>query len=163
MSAICSTSCTSNSNRLSSNARANATTYFTRIRQEHPELGTYCVSFKFAGRVQQPTLVAGRSGVLRLLQMLRGKRAAKFREGTATLVEGYVDADMGLAEDVIDRALDARMQDIQRDAEGFSFQNAVPNACHRPSVMTQRCSRGMTGHYPTHNGSENAQLVACSS
>ena len=118
---------TSDSNQLSCNARSNATTYLTRIRREHPKVDTFCVGFKFVGRGQQPTLVAGRSGVLRLLQMLRGKRAARFRESTATLVEGYVDADMGLAEDIVDRALDARMQDIQRDAE----LNAAALACKR--------------------------------
>lgn len=122
---------TNDSNQLSANARSNGTTYLNRLRRENPEVDTFCVSFMFAGRGQQPTLVAGRSGVLRLLQMLRGKRAAKFRESTAALVEGYVDADMGLAEDIVDRALDARMHDIQREAGGSCCQSAGALACKR--------------------------------
>ena len=120
---------TSESNQLGANARSNATTYLTRIRREHPEVDTFCVSFKFDGRGQQPTLVAGRSGVLRLLQMLRGKRAARCRESTAIMVEGYVDADMGHAENIVDWALDARMRTSR--AEGLSDQNAAALACKR--------------------------------
>ena len=38
-----------------------------------------------------------------IIQLLRGKKASKSRESNAGLVEQYLDADMGLANDIIDR------------------------------------------------------------
>lgn len=59
--------------------------------------------------------MAGRNGVLQTLQLLRTKKAAKLRQSMATLLEEYLDADMGLADDITDRALQAHMADM---AEG---------------------------------------------
>jgi len=65
---------------------------------------------------QGPTRNSGgkRNGILQILQLLRGKRAAKFRQNMARLLEKYLDADMGLADDVTDRALQAHMADLKR-------------------------------------------------
>lgn len=98
---------------LTSSARPNALTYYKRLLSEHQELNTSCVGFKFPGRGQQETPVAGRNGVLQILQLLRGKKAAKFRQSMASLLEKYLDANMGLADDITDRALDAHMADLE--------------------------------------------------
>ena len=97
---------TDDSGQLTKNAAPHARTYYGRLRKEFPEVDTVCVSFKFPGRGQQDTPVAGRNGMLRILQLLRGKRAAKFREQMAGLLERYLDADPALADDIVDRALD---------------------------------------------------------
>ncbi|KAK9864861.1 hypothetical protein WJX84_007949 [Apatococcus fuscideae] len=97
---------------LTNSARTNAATYLKRLISEHHEVTTWCVTFKFQGRGQQPTPVTARSGVLKIIQLLRGKKAAKFRENVAELVEKYIDADMGLADDITDRALAAHMADL---------------------------------------------------
>ena len=52
------------------------------------------------------------SSHLLITKLLRGKRASKFRESIAGLVEQYLDADMGLADDITDRALQAHMPDL---------------------------------------------------
>ena len=94
-------------------ARQNALTYYERLRSDHPELTTQRVCFKFPGRGQQDTPVACRGGILQIIQLLKGKKAAKFRHNIATLLEKYLDADMGLADDITDRALDAHMASLQ--------------------------------------------------
>lgn len=98
-------------------ARSNALTYYRRLQSEHQELTTACVSYKFPGRGQQETPVAGKNGILQILQLLRGKKAAKFRQNLATLLEKYLDADMGLADDITDRALQAHMADLKAAKE----------------------------------------------
>lgn len=104
---------TQNDGSLTNSARSNALTYYKRLLLEHEELNTNCVGFKFPGRGQQKTPVAGKNGVLQILQLLRGKKAAKFRQSMATLLEQYLDADMGLADDITDRALQAHMADLR--------------------------------------------------
>ena len=103
---------TNDDGALTPSARSNATTYLKRIISEHHEVDTFLATFKFQGRGQQPTPVTGQSGVLKIIQLLRGKRAAKYRENVAELMEKYIDADMGLADDITDRALARHMAEI---------------------------------------------------
>ena len=70
-------------------------------------------NFEFTEQGQRQTPVTGRKGVMPIIQLLRGKRAAKFRERTAELVEKYKEADMGLADDITDRAWDAAVRDAR--------------------------------------------------
>ena len=51
--------------------------------------------------------------MLRIIQLLRGKKAATFRQNLANLLEKYLDVDMGLADDITDRALQAHMADMK--------------------------------------------------
>ncbi len=104
---------TQNDGSLTNSARPNALTYYKRLQSEHEEVNTNCVGFKFPGRGQQGTPVAGKNGIVQILQLLRGKKAAKFRQSMATLLEKYLDADMGLADDITDRALQAHMADLR--------------------------------------------------
>ena len=67
---------TQNNGSLTNSARSNALTYYKRLQSEHEEVNTLCVNFKFRGRGQQETLVAGKNGILQILQLLRGKKAA---------------------------------------------------------------------------------------
>ena len=53
---------------LTNSARSNALTYYRRLQSEHQELTTTCVSYKFPGRGQQETPVAGKNGILQILQ-----------------------------------------------------------------------------------------------
>lgn len=109
---------TDDNNKLTPSARPNALTCFNRLCADHPELHSLRMSYKFKGRGQQETPVTGRRGILQIIALLRGKRAAKYRERTAQLVEQYIDADMGLADDITDRAWDNAV----RDAQGASEQ-----------------------------------------
>ena len=126
---------TKNDGSLTDSARSNALTYYKRLRSGHEELNTVCVGFKFPGRGQQETPVAGKNGILQILQLLRGKKAAKFRQSMATLLEQYLDADMGLADDITDRALQAHMADLKaaKDSSAEDFE-AIPRLKSRDST-----------------------------
>ena len=87
-------------------ARKNASEYFKRLCLDNQEVSTKVDTFKFLGPGQRDTPVAGRNGVIHILQLLRGQKAAKFRERLAGLLERYLDADPALADDIVDRALD---------------------------------------------------------
>ncbi|KAL0040252.1 hypothetical protein WJX77_001521 [Trebouxia sp. C0004] len=119
---------------LTNSARSNALTYYRRLQSEHQELTTACVSYKFPGRGQQETPVAGKNGILQILQLLKGKKAAKFKQNLATLLEKYLDADMGLADDITDRALQAHMADLQAAKDiGTDHGSEVPRLKSRDS------------------------------
>lgn len=114
------------------NARQHSTTYYERLCSDHEDVNTLCVRYKFSGRGQRETPVAGRKGVLQIIQLLRGKKAAKYRERTAELVERYMDADMGLADDITDRALATHMADIEsRKASAANDDAAGSGELHK--------------------------------
>jgi len=64
--------------------------------------------------------------MLRIIQLLKGKKAAHFRHHMATLLEKYLDADMGLADDITDRALQAHMADLKA-AKGSNAEDGGDN------------------------------------
>lgn len=109
---------TDDKGQLVPNARQHSVTYYNRLVSDHKDVNTLCIQYKFKGRGQQETPVTGGRGILQIIALLRGKRAAKYRERTAQLVEQYIDADMGLADDITDRAWDNAV----RDAQGASEQ-----------------------------------------
>jgi len=125
---------TQNDGSLTNSARPNALTYYKRLQSDHEELNTNCVGFKFPGRGQQETPVAGKNGILQILQLLRGKRAAKFRQSMATLLEQYLDADMGLADDITDRALQAHMADLRAKDINKDDTGEIPRLKSRDST-----------------------------
>ncbi len=122
---------TNDDGALTPSARSNATTYLKRIMSEHPEVHTFVSAFKFKGRGQQPTPVTGRRGILRVIQLLRGKKAVKFRENVAELVEKYIDADMGLADDITDRALANHMAELDARDDSKGEQDAAAAPPHK--------------------------------
>ena len=98
-------------------AQKNASDYNKILLRDHPEVSLLQRNFRFSGQGQRDTPVAGRNGILQIMQLLRSKKAAKFRECVAGLVEKYLDADMGLADDITDRALQAHMADLKAAKE----------------------------------------------
>ena len=107
-------------------ARKNASEYFKRLCLNNEEASTLCGSFRFPGRGQQDTPVTGRKGIFRILQLLRGQKAAKFRERLADLLERYLDADPALADDIVDRALDNHAAAREAAAAAAAPQPAPP-------------------------------------
>ena len=108
---------TDDNGRLKKSAQKNASDCNKILLRDHPEVSLLQRNFRFSGQGQRDTPVAGRKGILQILQLLRGKKAAKFRESVAGLVEKYLDADMGLADDITDRALQAHMADLKAAKE----------------------------------------------
>ena len=126
---------TDNDGRLKKSAQKNASDYNKILIRDHPEVSSLQRNFRFNGQGQRDTPVAGRRGILRIIQLLRGKNASKFRESIAVLVEKYLDADMGLADDITDRALQAHMADLKaaKDSKAEDSE-AIPRLKSRDST-----------------------------
>ena len=126
---------TDDNGRLKKSAQKNASDYNKILLRDHPEVSLLQRNFRFGGQGQRDTPVAGRKGILQIIQLLRGKKASKFRESIAGLVEQYLDADMGLADDITDRALQAHMADL-RAAKGSDAEDSgeIPRLKSRDST-----------------------------
>ncbi|KAL3158965.1 hypothetical protein ABBQ32_011363 [Trebouxia sp. C0010 RCD-2024] len=126
---------TDDSGRLKKSAQKNASDYNKILLRDHPDVSLLQRNFRFSGQGQRDTPVAGRKGILQIIQLLRGKKASKFRESIAGLVEQYLDADMGLADDITDRALQAHMADL-RAAKGSNAEDSgeIPRLKSRDST-----------------------------
>lgn len=74
-----------------------------RLSDEHTEVLTFCQNFKFSGRGQRETPVTDREGWAYIIGLLPGVMGQKYREAAANLVVRYLDADINLAAEVVDR------------------------------------------------------------
>ncbi|MBL1178653.1 hypothetical protein [Pantanalinema sp. GBBB05] len=82
-----------------------------RIVERFPEVLTKCEDFKFPGKRQRKTPVTDRAGWAYIIGLLPGVMGHKYREASANLVLRYLDADITLAADVVER------NDNQRELE----------------------------------------------
>lgn len=77
-----------------------------RLCKQYPEVLTFCENFKFPGRGQRETPVIDREGWAYILGLLPGVMGNKYRESSAELVIRYLDADVTLAENIVERTND---------------------------------------------------------
>ena len=85
-----------------------AHTIWERMLETHPELESSasssqrapCGTFKFPGERQQETPVASIRGIVEMLFLVPGKRAAAFRRQVASVFVRYVGGDPSLLDDV---------------------------------------------------------------
>lgn len=87
-------------NAISGNDPRHSNTYFTRMCGAYPEVRTACVDFKFPGQGQRPTPVTDARGMVMIINMLPGPRAAQFRVSTAELLVRYLGGDKTLIEEI---------------------------------------------------------------
>lgn len=73
------------------------------IKANYPEYVEAASTYSFGGR-GKPTPVIGKDGLLRLLMVLQGPKAAEFRKWAASILLRYLDNDITLAAEVADRA-----------------------------------------------------------
>jgi hypothetical protein len=74
-----------------------------RMTERYSEVVAKCYNFKFTGRGQRETPVADREGWAYILGILPGVMGHKYRESAAKLVTQYLDANIKLAADVVER------------------------------------------------------------
>lgn len=74
-----------------------------RLYEQYPEVLTKCQDFKFPGKRQRETPVTDRAGWAYIIGLLPGVMGHKYREAAANLVLRYLDADITLAANVVDR------------------------------------------------------------
>lgn len=111
---------------------------WNRICKGYPEVLTKCKNFKFPGKGQRKTPVISRAGVIELMQVLPGEVGAKFRRETAQLIIRYLDGDVSLADEVVDRAAaKGKHEDIERHiarSKGIVARKQFTSACKRHGV-----------------------------
>jgi len=73
------------------------------LSEKYPEVLTKCQNFRFPGRGQRETPVTSREGWAHIIGLLPGVIGRKYRESVANLVSHYLEADITLAADIIDR------------------------------------------------------------
>ena len=69
---------TDGNGRPKKSAQKNASDYSKVLLRDHPVVSVLQRNFRFTGRGQRDTLVAGRKGIFQIVQLLRGKKASKF-------------------------------------------------------------------------------------
>jgi hypothetical protein len=78
-----------------------------RLVAQYPELKvTDCHSYKFPGKGNRTTLVAGKTAILQILGLLPGAAGKKYRQEAARLVLAFYQAPESLANAIIDRTED---------------------------------------------------------
>lgn len=106
-----------------------------RLKASHPEVVTKCHDFKFSGRGQKETPVTDRQGWAYIIGLLSGVVGHKYREEAANLVIRYLDADVTLAEDIVERTNDE--QGLDR------LQQRIKSKKIRNEHTRMLCSRGV--------------------
>lgn len=77
-----------------------ANTYFTRMCKSFPEVSTICVNFRFLGQGQRSTPVTDARGMVTIINLLPGPRAAQFRVSTAEILVRYLGGDKTLIAEI---------------------------------------------------------------
>ncbi|KAK9830713.1 hypothetical protein WJX74_003840 [Apatococcus lobatus] len=90
----------------------NARKGWADLQKSHPEVVTLCDTFKFPGQGQQLTPVTDARGLVMIINLLPGERAAKFRAKGADIVVRYLGGDESLiAEIEQNRVVQANLPD----------------------------------------------------
>lgn len=91
--------------------QANPRDTWKTLVERHPEVVGKTDNFKFPGRGQRETPVTDREGWAYILGLLPGVMGRKYREPAANLVVRYLDGDIKLAAEVVDR--NENQQDLE--------------------------------------------------
>jgi hypothetical protein len=111
---------------------------FQRLAEQYPEAVTLCHSFKFSGRGQQPTPVAGKEGILQILGLLPGAVGRRYRAEAAKLVLAFYEAPEELAIAAFDRITDKKtIQRTQARIDGIAIRRLETNAFANTGLITE--------------------------
>ena len=90
-----------------------------RLTVSYPEVLAKCEDWKFPGAGQRNTPVCDRQVALEIIGLLPGAVGKKYREEAAKLFLRYVDADITLADEIVQRQTDKKSVEwIQARVEG---------------------------------------------
>lgn len=105
--------------------------------RQFPEVVGFSDNFKFPGKGQKDTPVTDREGWAYILGLLPGVIGRKYREEAARIVLRYLDADVTLAEEIVERTNDEQgLERLEARIKGKKTRNQ-----HTRTLM----SRGVTG------------------
>ena len=122
---------------------ANPRKAWTRILERYSASVAECYTHKFPyckGGAAQPTPATNREGLIKIAQVLPGEFGTKFRSAAADIILKYLDADITLADEVVDRAIKkGKVEDAAHHA--VRTQGKVA----RTQLMGECAKRGVTG------------------
>lgn len=105
-----------------------------RIKSDSPELSSNMTTIRF-GAAGRPTPIANRETLLQIMQMLPGLVGDKIRKESAKLVLRYIDADITLADEIIQRTEDPeKLNWIAARAKGKAIRNKLTGTLARHGV-----------------------------
>jgi hypothetical protein len=102
---------------------SNSANYFNRLREQFPEVSTYCSLFKFTGRGQRDTPIACTRGVVTIVMLLPGRAAAHVRKQAASTLVRYLGGDMSMVEELARNHL--TQQELDEDNPARIFGQTV--------------------------------------
>ena len=71
-----------------------ASTYYTRLQEQFPEVATNCGNFRFPGRGQRDTPVTCVKGTVTIVMLLPGRAAAHVRKQAASTLVRYLGGEL---------------------------------------------------------------------
>lgn len=102
--------------------------------ERYPEVIRKTENFKFPGKGQRETPVAGRQGILYIIGLLPGDVGHALREEYVKVFTQYLDASPELAESVIDRATPEDLNRIQARLNGKKIRVSFTNTLYDHGV-----------------------------
>lgn len=122
--------------------------------ERYPEVLRKTDNLKFPGRGQRLTPVCNKQVALEIIGLLPGEVGAKYRQEAAKLFIAYVDADIALADDIIQRnQSDEDLEWIKARVEGKIVRKAFTDELKDRGVRgigyainTDNINKGITGY-----------------
>ncbi len=84
--------------------KQNAAHTLNNLLNRFPEVCEKITHLKFPGRGQRATPVTDAEGMIEIMMLLPGYRAAKFRSEATKLIVGYLNADITIADNILQRS-----------------------------------------------------------
>lgn len=117
---------------------------FQRMCAEHEEVLPLCYNFSFPGAGQRATPVIDATGALKIVNLLPGKRALKFRACAMETLTRFLAGDQSLHGELDDNASHQAQLPAEHPMRAFSEQSAYANPKHNQFILH---SPNMKGKY----------------
>lgn len=93
-----------------------------RLKEKHKEVVTICYNFKFDGQGQKNTPVVDANGLIKILMILPGQKAAQFRNKAASILVRYLGGDLSLISEI-----ENNNENQENNADNFGFRSLIIN------------------------------------
>ena len=96
---------------------------FKRLKENFPEVSTFCCDFQFSGQGQQKIPVTCARGAVTIVMLLPGRAAAHVRKQAASTLVRYLGGDLSMVEEIARNHLS--QQELDEDDPARLFGQAV--------------------------------------
>ena len=114
---------------------------WSEVANQFPEVVGKTDNLTFPGRGQRPTPVIDKQGILSLVMVLSGPKAAAFREWASSILVRYLDGDRSLAQEIHLRADLDEADELPAISPAEIFDEAAPGIME---VLADKALRGST-------------------